>query len=255
MRSDHEIPEWLHRAIREEAERHQPDRAHMYARVEAAMPSAFGRSNRLRMAGSALAAAVAVAVTTIAVWQGFAARGPTSARPPAAGPDPTFSAARVSAAPSGAASPMATGGSPVPAAKETGAVRSLPSGTDHFLRSTGTLDPTSNEYWTQESLTLITGRRLSALRVTVRVARNRGVASTGSWLTLPTNDFTVTVREKDSVLSYQFVLRRGRTVPRGKWIFAVQYNHAQGGRDGRFDTYVVTATTVGGTDGRVRGHY
>ncbi|MGH3389786.1 MAG: hypothetical protein ACRDOO_13020 [Actinomadura sp.] len=117
------------------------------------------------------------------------------------------------------------------------------------------LGPGSNAFWTQETVTLTTERRLSSLWVTIRVARARGIDPNGVLVTLPQRDVMVTMRERDGVLNYQFVLRRGETVPRGRWTFAVQYRHSGARHDSSLDTYSVNATAVGGTDVRLHGHF
>ena len=60
--------------------------------------------------------------------------------------------------------------------------------------------------------------------------------------------FTLTVEERDDFLLYTWVLKEGRTVPEGEWVFAGQYNHDRGGRDARDDSYVVVGdnSSVGG---------
>ena len=43
------------------------------------------------------------------------------------------------------------------------------------------------------------------------------------------------------------MLKDGRTVPQGEWVFAGQYNHERGGRDAKDDGYTVTATAKSGS--------
>lgn len=64
-----------------------------------------------------------------------------------------------------------------------------------------------------------------------------------AWRSLPEDDFTLTVAEKDGFLVYTWVLKDGRTVPKGEWVFAGQYNHERGGRDAKDDAYTATAAT------------
>ena len=79
----------------------------------------------------------------------------------------------------------------------------------------------------------------------MKVAQTGGVTSTGAWRSLPEDDFALTVEEKDGFLVYTWVLKEGRTVPAGEWVFAAQYNHERGGRDAKGDSYAMTATAGG----------
>ena len=115
------------------------------------------------------------------------------------------------------------------------------------------MDPNPNTHWTQENLTLKTDWRLVELTVSVRVAKTGAVSSTGSWLTLPREDFDLSVREEPDALVYAFVLKRSRAVPPGEYTFAVQYDHAPGIRDGRLDAFTATATAERGGTAKVRG--
>ncbi len=69
-----------------------------------------------------------------------------------------------------------------------------------------------------------------------------GVTSSGAWRSLPEQDFTQTVTEQNGFLVYTWVLKEGRTVAVGNWVFAGQYNHARGGRDAKDDSYSAAGT-------------
>ncbi|WP_432196666.1 hypothetical protein [Streptomyces sp. bgisy027] len=116
---------------------------------------------------------------------------------------------------------------------------------DGPLWSDGSVDPHSNDFWAQSNLTLRTSGRLSALTVRLKVAQTGGVTSAGAWRSLPEDDFTLTVEEKDGFLVYTWVLKEGRTVRVGEWVFAGQYDHERGGRDAKDDSYTMTATAGG----------
>ncbi|MGW4757808.1 hypothetical protein [Streptomyces chartreusis] len=116
---------------------------------------------------------------------------------------------------------------------------------DGPLWSDGSVDPHSNDFWAQSNLRLHTSGQLTALTVRLRVAQTGGVTSTGAWRSLPEDDFTLTVGEKDGFLVYTWVLKEGRTVRAGEWVFAGQYDHERGGRDAKDDSYVMTATAGG----------
>ncbi len=145
--------------------------------------------------------------------------------------DPTPSTSREPAEPS--ASPSRTPDAGAPAAGEK----------DGPLWSDGSVDPHSNDFWAQSNVTLKTREELTALTVELGIAQTGGVTSTGAWRSLPESDFTLTIAEKDGYLVHTWVLKQGRTVPAGQWMFAGQYNHARGGRDARDDRYVATART------------
>ncbi|MFF1711361.1 hypothetical protein [Streptomyces sp. NPDC058268] len=116
---------------------------------------------------------------------------------------------------------------------------------DRYLWSDGSIDPRSNDFWAQSTLTFKTGKPLTALTVELRVAQTGGVTDTGNWRSLPADDFTVSVRKSDGDLVYRWTLKAGRTVPAGEHVFAGQYNHAEGGRDAGEDTYAAEATESG----------
>jgi hypothetical protein len=117
---------------------------------------------------------------------------------------------------------------------------------DGPLWSDGSVDPHSNEFWAQSNLTFKTSEQLTALAVELRIEQTGGVTNAGAWRSLPEDDFTLTVTEKDGFLVYTWVLKDGRTVPKGEWVFAGQYNHERGGRDAKGDGYTATATAKSG---------
>ncbi|GAA3093314.1 hypothetical protein GCM10010449_16190 [Streptomyces rectiviolaceus] len=125
---------------------------------------------------------------------------------------------------------------------------------DGYLWSDGSIDPQSNDFWAQSTLTFKTGKPLTALTVELRVAQTGGVTDAGNWRSLPVDDFTVSVREQGGELVYRWTLKAGRTVPAGEHVFAGQYNHAEGGRDAGEDTYAAEAT-ASGQKAAVRGDF
>ena len=112
----------------------------------------------------------------------------------------------------------------------------------------------STIYWEQNDLTLDVAQPLTALTVELQVAQSGGVQSTGSWLTAPPDDFTVTVTPADGFLVYRWTLKPGRTVPAARQLFGAQFNHATGKRDASKDTFLVEATASGRT-AAVRGGF
>jgi hypothetical protein len=125
---------------------------------------------------------------------------------------------------------------------------------DGYLWSDGSIDPQSNDFWAQSTLTFKTEKPLTALTVELAVAQTGGVADSGNWRSLPADDFTVSVREQGGELVYRWTLKAGRTVPAGEHVFAGQYNHAEGGRDAGEDTYAAEATSAG-QKAAVRGDF
>jgi hypothetical protein len=266
MTGRRDVDEELRARLHEAAGAHEPDRARMLARVErgmagrghaglrAARPPALGWA---RVAGATAAVAgvlaaggygVASAVKDDAPPQRSVATSPTSS-PSAAGPtSPTAPAPRTSSvapAPStsaGTREPDRPSSSGTPAGTATATARPPAAGPEVGpLWSDGSVDPHSNDYWAQSNITLRTSSPLTALTVELRVAQTGGVASTGAWRSLPEDDFTFTVEERDGFLVHRWTLKRGRTVPAGEWMFAGQYNHERGGRDANGDRYSATA--------------
>ncbi|MFD9503837.1 hypothetical protein [Streptomyces sp. NPDC060035] len=226
---DDDLRERLHHA----ATSHRPDRERMLARIERGMteePPA-GRSLRaphaakpwLRVVGAtaAVCGVLAVgAVTVVSAGQGE--------------PDKGRAGQQV------AADPV----SPAPASQAPSRGGALPA-ENGPLWSDGSVDPHSNRYWAQSNVTLRTTRPLSALTVELRVALNGGVNTTGSWRSLPEEDFVASAQEEDGFLVYRWTLKPGRNVRAGTYTFAGQYNHAEGVRDAGRDDYTARARAAG----------
>ncbi|MEV0986949.1 hypothetical protein [Streptomyces sp. NPDC049949] len=250
--------EELTERLRAAAEAHQPDRARILARVERGMSGAAARHREPSGARPwpRVALASLTVVGTLAVG-GFAVAAIVQSPP--ARPE-------VSATP---AAPSAPSGSPrstpsTPSAPVTGSPttpdRSSPTGPrpsasgpagsarpgsaqvqDGPLSSAGALDANSNSFWAQSNITLKSTQPLTALTVELRITQTGAVQSTGSWRTLPAEDFTVTVQNEGGAVVYRWILKPGRTVPAGQHVFAGQYNHAAGAREAGQDGYRVDA--------------
>ncbi|MFF2404926.1 hypothetical protein [Streptomyces goshikiensis] len=270
MRGD--VDDELRARLREAAGVHRPDRARILARLErgmaqeglprlhAARPPRFGWlrpvgvtaavAGILAAGGYGVASLVndkpqqTVAVppmpaptSTSAPSTEATRRAPSPGDPTPVDPapaDPTPSASREPSEPrEPSVSPPRTPDAGVPAAGEQ----------DGPLWSDGSVDPHSNDFWAQSNVTLKTREELTTLTVELRIAQTGGVTSTGAWRSLPEADFTLTIAEKAGYLVHTWVLKPGRTVPAGQWVFAGQYNHASGGRDARDDRYAATART------------
>jgi hypothetical protein len=116
------------------------------------------------------------------------------------------------------------------------------------------VDPRSTVYWTQSNLALKTTQPLTSLTVEMRIVQTGGVKNTGTWQTLPSGDFTVTIQEAGGTLVYRWVLEPGLTVPAGSYEFAAQFNNGTGVRRATGDGYRVDAQGPGGS-ASVRGGF
>ncbi|MFE6283813.1 hypothetical protein [Streptomyces sp. NPDC057877] len=258
MRRD--VHEELRARLHEAAEAHQPDHARMLARVErgmtevdrtpahrAVLPPVFGW---LRVAGATAAVAGVLAVGGYAVASAVKEEPPSrgtvaTSQTPTASPTPPPSPSATSRPP---AQPDRTEDAPETSAPPSRTPQSPPPPTptdvaDGPLWSDGSVDPHSNEFWAQSNVTLKSEEELTSLTVELRIAQNGGVTSTGAWRSLPEADFDLTVTERDGYLIYTWVLKEGRTVPAGEFVFAGQYDHDRGGRDAKDDVYEASADT------------
>lgn len=219
-----DLDEELRARLRAAAGAHRPDRARILARVEHGMAAEDrGRTRtRTRLPGWVRVAGATAAVAGVLVAGGYTVASAVRDDAPAQ---------RSVAAPPGAREPEA---------REPGARESGP------LWSSGAVDPHSNEFWAQSNVTLGTPTPLTSLTVELRVAQTGSVTSTGAWRSLPEDDFTFTLDERDGFLVYRWTLKAGRTVPAGEWMFAGQYNHERGGRDAGGDRYSAAATAASG---------
>ncbi|MGX1269184.1 hypothetical protein [Streptomyces phaeoluteigriseus] len=254
------------------AEAYEPDRERILARIERGMVEqerpGTHRSTRPALWGWARIVSATAAVAGMLAVGGYAVASAVKDDPPprqsvAVSPPPVESPDATSRPP---ASPNATPGSggggqdePAPSRSPSTSVTAEPSASapapdllpavddteDGPLWSDGSVDPHSNDFWAQSNVTLKTARPLTELTVQLRVAQTGGVSSAGAWRSLPEGDFTFTVEERDGSLVYTWVLKEGRTVPEGEWVFAGQYDHDRGGRDAKDDSYAA----VGAADG------
>jgi hypothetical protein len=162
---------------------------------------------------------------------------PTSARPTPVAPAPATTP--------GGSRPTPPAASPSPSAGES---------QNGPLSSAGSVDPHSTVYWTQSNLALKTTQPFTSLTVEMRIVQTGGAKITGTWQTLPSDDFTVTTQEADGTLVYRWVLKPGLTVPAGSYEFAAQFNNGTGVRSAAGDGYRVDAQGSGGS-ASVRGGF
>ncbi|MFD8719701.1 hypothetical protein ACFV2H_17215 [Streptomyces sp. NPDC059629] len=260
-----DVHDELRARLHEAAEAHEPDRARILARVErgmapqaarpghrATLPAVFGWV-RVVSATAAVAAvlgvggyAVASAVKDTHTEKTVAVSPTPSGTPDAATPAPSRSAAPPAHTPSKSASPKASSApSSSPTASATPTAPVAKGEQDGPLRSDGSVNPHSNDFWAQSDVTLKVSQQLTALTVQLKVAQTGGVSNTGAWRSLPETDFTQTVAEQDGFLVYTWTLKPDAKVPVGQWVFAGQYNHESGGRDAKDDSYTITGSADG----------
>lgn len=273
-----DVHEELRARLRESAEAHEPDRARILARIERGMATPEERRSRkatrpplwgwVRVVTATAGVASVLAVGGYAVASAVKGEAtPPADRTVVVSPTPVDSPAATSRAPSppDRPSPSTEGKreekpsstpSKDPSPKDT-AVPKLPVSKDEEegpLWSDGSVDPHSNDFWAQSNLTLRTSEQLTELTVQLTIAQTGGVSSAGAWRSLPEQDFDLTVESGDGFLVYTWVLKDGRTVPKGEFVFAGQYNHERGGRDAGDDRYTMTAK-AGGEDLTVGGDF
>jgi hypothetical protein len=244
--AEHPHPD-LGSVLRREAERHVADRDAMLTRiVQRRSEPAPGRWTRtLRPA----AAAASVVVTLVAGFAGIRLAGDRSQpeRTPAATdgssaptPSPT---AEPSPSPSKAGPPprgKGDGGGKRPGAGNTAVTPSWQP-VNGFLSSVAVIDGHSVGTWAQGNITLTTTETITALEVVINVTKTKGVKDAGKWSTVPETMITSTVTDEKNVLVYRFSLKQGTLAP-GSYVFAAQYEHADGDRDAASDTYGALAT-------------
>ena len=251
------------RQLREAAEAHRPDRARMLARVQRGMagPAVRHRARPFARSGTRVALA-GLAATGILTTGGLAVAAIVAhSSPPAtvttpATPSPTVSSPHpTSARPTPVApAPVTTPGSARPTPSATSPSPAVGESQNGPLWSAGSLDPRSTVYWTQSNLALRTTRPLTSLTVEIRIVQTGRVKNTGTWQTLPSDDFTVTVQEAGGALVYRWVLKPGLTVPAGSHEFAAQFNDGADARSAAGDGYRVDAQGSGGS-ASVRGGF
>jgi hypothetical protein len=260
-----DVHDELRARLHEAAGQHEPDRARILARIErgmaeqnrpghrAARPPVFGWV-RVASATAAVACvlgiggyAVASAVKDDAPEQTVATTATPEPSPDATSRAPIHPSAPGAGEPPKTEKPRTTPTAKAPSATTTAQPPATASGAeDGPLWSKGSVDPHSNDFWTQNDITLKTSEELTALTVRLKVAQTGGVASTGAWRSLPEDDFTLTTEDKDGFLVYTWTLKEGRKVPKGEWVFAGQYDNGREGRDTGGDSYTATGTAGGG---------
>ncbi|MFI6372538.1 hypothetical protein [Streptomyces sp. NPDC050546] len=253
-----DVHEELRARLHEAAGGHEPDRENILARVERGMAGPAASAHRatrppvfgwMRVAGATAAVAGVLAVGGYAVASAVKDETAPRQQEVATSPTPTPSPEATSRAPVPPVDPTPTSSperresAAPPSGKPSAPVTARPPAAteDGPLWSDGSVDPHSNDFWAQSNITIKTREELTALTVRLSVAQTGGVSDAGAWRSLPENDFTLTVGERDGALVYTWTLKEGRKVPAGEWVFAGQFDHDRGGRDAGKDRYTVTA--------------
>ncbi|AGZ42055.1 hypothetical protein [Actinoplanes friuliensis] len=240
----------LRTVLREEAERHRPDRDAMRDRIARGRAEETRRPmDRVLSLMRPLAAAAAVAVVLglgIAGVRLSDQGGIDDSTTPVAAPT-TFTPATPAPTKATPAAPRASASSGT-----TTRTQAAHPGKDGFLSSSGRLDPHSNDGWSQDNVVLTTTRTITELKVSVHVALTAGVVETGRWSTVPANLLSMTSSRKDDTLVFRFTLAKGAKLGPGSYTFAVQFNHAAGKRSPAGDTYSAEAA-AGDKDVQVTG--
>ena len=257
-------------ALRAAAAAYQPDRTAILERIQEGQAS-FQTSRPPRRPRRRTATRMAWVVTTVLAVLGLgvavtwaAVGNPGTGQPShlesAVAPAPTDSL-RVPGGPAAATRPPAArhaSSSPVASASHASTSPVASASNTHvqegFLWSGGAIDPHSIDNWTQSNVTLRTSDTATALEVRVRIATTPYLANTGAWSTIPAEDLVTSVAQQPDALVYQFTLKPGVRLAPGSYLFAVQYNHAVGGRDTSRDSYQAVAT-AGGTQVDVYGGF
>ncbi|BAL86194.1 hypothetical protein AMIS_9740 [Actinoplanes missouriensis 431] len=242
----------LGRVLRQEADRHVPDRDAILTRVARRR----GEPARGRWAFLALRPVAAAASVVATLVVGVAGVKLIGDRPSGEVPAATGSSAPasppVSPSPSSSMSPSASF-SPSEQPPVTSTVRPhRPSATGGtagtpaapqwtpaagYLSSAAVIDAHSNDNWAQGNLVLTTTETVTALDVVVSVARTDGVTSAGQWSSVPKEMLSMSVTEEKDALLYRFTLHEGATLAPGGYTFAAQYLHAAGRRDPGADIF------------------
>ncbi|GAA1918372.1 hypothetical protein GCM10009716_29030 [Streptomyces sodiiphilus] len=118
---------------------------------------------------------------------------------------------------------------------------------DLRLTAAGTADPASNDYWSQRNVTVRTDEPLTAFSLEIRIARGDArLETTGSFQTLADEDFTRSVVAEGGRLLFRWDLVPGSRIPPGEYLFAAQFGHPSGPRDGAADHFAAEGAGTSG---------
>lgn len=254
--------------LRVTAEEYEPDRDRMWSRVSEGMREPHVRAEPVRTGWRipqlGLATGAALALIGVIVFFGqFLGIGPVvgpTSEPPAAGPG-TRSAEATDPATSGDASSdeeeATSDGESEATEPSEGESESTPEleGAPDWLWTDGSVNPNTQEFWSQSDLVLKNQEPLAELAIELRIAEGEGVESTGSWTTADSFFNVAEVTEEDGFLVYRWTLQEGKVLPAGEYTLAGQFNHNTGTRSADDDRYSFEAVTEGGESGAVEGDF
>lgn len=255
--------------LRVTAEEYEPDRDRMWSRVSDGMREPRVRAEpvrsgwRIPQLGLATGAVVVLigAIVFFGQAMGLGPRIGQTPEPPAAGPgtrsEGTTDAASSEDASSEAEETSADDGESEGSEDETSEGESSPEvdAGPEWLWTDGSIDPASNDYWSQSTLTLKSEEALAGLSVELRVAEGAGVESTDAWTSGDSWLAEAVVTKEDGFLIYRWTLQEGKVLPAGEYRLAGQYNHGTGARSADDDLYTFEATTESGETGAVEGDF
>ncbi|KAB2347997.1 hypothetical protein [Actinomadura rudentiformis] len=245
---------WLTAALREQADKHEPDLGRIDARFERLIadrhePAAPARHSRrrarLRLIGIPLGVAAAVAAVSVATVVSFGIGGGHNGHLSSQTATPSIGRSSSPQTHRPTSQSTSTPARPAPPATTTTGGHSRPTPPAGPLTASGAVDPHSTQYWAQENVTVVTTRPTRGLHVSVTVSGGSTVRPTGSWTTIAPADVTTTVNRTSSGLTYDIALKPGQTLPAGTYRFGVQFNRPATGHDFTKDTYRVSAFTAG----------
>jgi hypothetical protein len=252
--------------LRVTAEEYEPDRDRMWTRVSEGMRETRTRAEPVRTGWRvpqlALATGAAVVLIGAIVFFGHAMGigpvvGPTP-EPPAAGPGTRTAEATDAADPTGSADatsePTSEDVEETTGAEETSDEADATEGPD-WLWADGSVDPGSNDYWSQATLVMKNDEPLVDLVVELRVAEGEGVESSGAWTTDIDRFGEAVITNEDGFLVYRWTLKDGVVLPAGEYTLAGQFGHEAGARTADDDGYSFEGETESGAEGRTEGDF
>ncbi len=259
----------LRAALQQEADRHQPDRDAMFDRIIRTRAEPKPRLAALRLRPALAAAGVAVVVVASFAGIRLASSGDDGPDNEIAAPTPAATVSTPAPEPSvglgeqtrpaapGASSgtlpnstrtpsaqSSATPGSKSPRTPPSTGTSAPPRSTDKdgFLTAKAGLNPNPNPNWSQSEVELTTTGTMTAFDVTITIRKTAGFSTPGMFSTVPKEMIAEeSYAEQGDKVVYRWRLKDGPSLSPGEYLFAAQYNHAEG-RKTTADTYAVTAS-------------
>ncbi|AEV81299.1 hypothetical protein ACWT_0287 [Actinoplanes sp. SE50] len=231
----------LRAVLRAQVRAHRPDRAAILDRVTGTATrdrAARRRAPRVRIAGATAAVAAVIGGGGFAQWALAGGTGPDRPAPP---PPSSFPTVPPSSPP------------PRPSHQPGRPASAAPAATP-VLRAAGTVE-VGGRTRASGVVTIRATGRLTALRVTIRVAKTPGLVARDGSQQVPGASVTSDVTEEAGAVVYHFTLSSKDTLGPGTYTFFARYTFPAGGRDAGADTYSADATGGSGTSVRVSGTF